>query len=303
MCIVILLFTYATVYTPLPSLPPSPLPYYLCIICKFICECILCVLQIESMQMSLKSTADPVQLAHVSSQSLLSALKLPTSTLVALVSPSRAAAYITSLAAILTKQHLLCINSQITQINPVPPVILHDTCCEAGSPKLCSSLVGACNWNVGTHTNPMDQEMLQMAISSNRVVSIFHRPYIYPRNSRFLLLDTLSSISRGSNSDIGLIVDCAGMAGNSLANLTSTLQEIITKGADLVMLPNTDHFQGPPHTCVLVGQAALLGGMWDHLSLLQSQLGLPLLCSAYDTVGSVVAFKSLQVSSFKEEPS
>lgn len=255
------------------------------------------------MQMSLKSTADSVQLAHVSSQSLLSALKLPTSTLVALVSPSRAAAYITSLAAILTKQNLLCINSQIIQINPAPPVILHDTCCEAGSPKLCSSLVGACNWNMGTHTNPMDQEILRMAISSNRVVAILHRPYIYPRSSRFLPLDAISSISHAANSHIGLIVDCAGMTGNSLADLTSTLQEIITKGADLIMLPNTDYFQGPPHTCVLVGRAALLAGMWDQLSLLQRQLGLPLLCSAYDTVGSVVAFKSLQVASFKEEPS
>lgn len=253
--------------------------------------------------MSLKSTADPAQLAHVSSQSLLSALKLPTSPLVALVSPSRATAYIISLAAVLTKQHLLSINSQITQTNPVPPVILHDTCCEVGSPKMCSSLVGACNWNVGTHTNPMDQDMLQMVLSSNRVVAVFHRPYIYPRNSAFLPLDTLSSISRGVNSDIGLIVDCAGMTGNSLANLTSTLQEIITKGADLIMLPNTDYFQGPPHTCVLVGRAALLGGMWDQVSLLQRQLGLPLLCSAYDTVGSVVAFKSLQVSGIKEEPS
>lgn len=266
-----------------------------------VCDHIL--LQIESMQLSLQSTADPAQLAYASSQSLLSALRLSTSTLAALVSPSRAAAYLTSLAAILTKQNLLCINSNITQTNSAPPIILHDTCCEAGSPRVYSFLVGACNWNLGAHAKPLDQEMLQMAISSNRVVAMFHRPYVYPRNFRHLQLDTLRSIFDSQNSDIGLIVDCANTSGNSLADLTGNLQGMIMKGADLIMLPNTEYFQGPPHTCVLIGRAALLGSMWDQLSLLQQQLGLPLLCSAYDTVGSVVAFKSLQVSSFKVESS
>lgn len=264
-------------------------------------DCIL--LQKESMQLSLQSTTDPAQLAHASSQSLLSALRLSTSTLAALVSPSRAAAYITSLAAILTKQNLLCINSNIAQTNSAPPIILHDTCCEVGSPKVYSPLVGACNWNLGDHTKPMDQEMVQMAISSNRVAAMLQRPYVYPRNFTHIQLDTLRSIFHAQNSDIGLIVDCANTAGNSLTDLMANLQGMIMKGADLIMLPNTEYFQGPPHTCVLVGRAALLGSMWDRLDLLQQQLGLPLLCSAYDTVGSVVAFKSLQVSNCKMESS
>lgn len=257
------------------------------------------LLQIEAMQMSLKSTTDPVQLAQVASESLVSVLNLSISISAAVVSPSRAAAYVTSLAVILMKQGLLSTDPPITQMSSTPPLILHDTCCEAGSPKVCSSLIGACNWNVGTHTIPMDTQMLQMAVASNRVTAVLYRPFVYPRNSSFLTLDSLTSICHTQNSDVAVIVDCSNMTGNSMAELTVTLQGMITKGADLIMLPNTEKFRGPPHTCVLVGKAALLDNCWQQLPRLQSQLMLPLLCPDSDTVGSVVA---LHVSSFKTEP-
>ena len=252
-------------------------------------------IQIESMQLSLKRTADPAQLAQVSSQSLLSVFNLSPSTVVALVCPSHAAAYVSSLAAVLIKQGHLTITPHVTQRGSAPAVVLHDAACgDAGSPRLLSSLVGGCNWNVGTHTQAMDRDTLQAAVASNRVSAVFHRPYAYPRNASFLSLDALSSLCRSKN--IAVITDCSGMPGNSLVQLTSTVKEMLMTGADLIMLPNTANFQGPPHTCVVIGKVDLLGNYWEQLSLLQTQLPLPLVCLAYDTVGTVVAFKSLQVA-------
>ena len=254
--------------------------------------------------MSLQSTANPVQLAQAASKSLVMIFGLSDST-AALVCPSRAAAYVTALVAILLKQDPLSVNPQISQKTASPPTVLHDTCCQAGSPKLCSSLVGACNWNLGTPTTPMDRDMLQMAVASNRVTAVFHRPYVYPRKSLFLQLHTLSSVchTREPANNVAVIVDCSNMpaTGDSLvaAKFSPTLREMLMRGADLIMLPDTEHFQGPPNTCVLIGGAALLGNMCQQLPLLQSQLGLPLLTTTYDTVGSVVAFKALQVSTLK----
>ena len=247
------------------------------------------------MQMSLKRTTDPTQLAQAASHSLVDIFNLDPSTSVALVSPSRAAAYVLCLSAVLMKQDQLFINSWITRTGSTPPIILYDTFCEAGSPKMCSSLIGATNWSLGTPTAPMDREMLQTVVSSNRVAAVFHRPFAYPANSTFLDLEAISSICKTHG--IAVIVDYSGMRENcSLAQLTSTLREMIIKGADLIMLPDTELFRGPPHTCVVVGKTDLLSIPSNQLSSLQSQLPLPLLCSAYDTVGSVVAFKSLQVS-------
>ena len=254
--------------------------------------------------MSLKHSTNPAQLTQAASQSLVSVFNLSPSTSLALVSPSRAAAYVLCLAAVLMKQDQLCINPCITRTTSTPPIILHDASCEAGSPKVCSSLVGAANWNLGTNTTPMDREMLQMAVSSNRVTAVLHRPFAYPANSAFLDLGAVISICKTRNSDTAVIVDCSGMTEScNLVQLTTALREMVMKGADLIMLPDTGHFQGPPHTCVVIGKTELLSGPCNQLSLLQSQLPLPLLCSAHDTVGSVVAFKSLQVSAFKAAPS
>ena len=259
------------------------------------------MLQIESMQMSLKHTTDPTQLAQAASQSLVDIFNLSPSTSVALVSPSRAAAYVLCLSAVLMRQDHFCPNPWITRTSFTPPIILHDTLCETGSPKACSSLVGATNWNLGTRTAPMDREMLQTVVSSNRVAAVFHRPFAYPANSTFPDLGAISSICKTHN--VAIIVDYSGMSvGCGLAQLTSTLREMVMKGADLIMLPDTEHFQGPPHTCVVVGKTDLLSSPFDQLSSLQSRLPLPLLCSAHDTVGSVVAFKSLQISDSQNLP-
>lgn len=252
--------------------------------------------------MSLKNAADPAQLAKVAGQSLISVFNLSSSTLQAIVCPSRAAAYITSLAAaILTKQgQLTTITPLSQQTSSAPSLILHDAICDAGSPKAFSSLLGACNWSLGTHTVPMTKEELCTAITSNRVTALLYRPFVYSKNTSFLHLDALSSVCRSQT--ISLIVDCCGLIENSLFQLTSTMKEMLTTGADLIMLPTTEQFQGPPHTCILIGRIDLLNHYWQLLSHLQSDLPLPLFCSSYDIVGSVVAFKSLQVTSFKTEP-
>ena len=253
--------------------------------------------------MSLKSVAHPAQLSKVAGQSLVSVFGLPSSTTQAVVCPSHGAAYLTSLTALLSKQGQLTATTSLAQqasSNP-PPIVLHDTICDTGSPKALSSLLGACNWSLGTSTGPMNREMLHSAITSNRVNALLYRPFAYPKNTSFLRLDALSSICRPQN--ISIITDCHGLAANSLFQLTSTIKEMLTTGADLIMLPTTDQFQGPPHTCVLIGHWDLLSCHWQTLSRLQTDIPLPLFCSPYDTVGSVVAFKSLQVSSFKTEPS
>ena len=247
--------------------------------------------------MALQHAADPVQLSLAASKSLSKICSLSNS-FSAVICPSRAAAYVTALAAVRLRQDPLSINPQVSFPSSNPSVVLHDTCCQSGSPKLCSALIGACNWNLGTVISPMDKDMLLMAVASNRVTAAFHRPYAYPKNCSFLQLHTLSSVCHSRDSDIAVIVDIGDMpmGKRSLNRITSPLQEMLMKGADIVMLPDTEQFQGPPNTCVLVGKAPLLGSMAQQLPLLQSQLGFPLLSSAYDIVGTVVAFKTLQVN-------
>ena len=249
------------------------------------------------MHMALQHTADSVQLAEAASNSITQICSLR-NTFTAVICPSRAAAYVTALAAVILRQDPLSINPLISIQRSTPPVIIHDACCQSGSPKLCSALVGASNWNLGTITTPMDRSMLTMAVASNRVVAIFHRPYAYPRNSSFLSLNLLSSICHTQGSDIALLVDIGDMPihDKSLTSLSASFQDMLMNGTDALLLPETEQFQGPPNTCVLLGRASLLGSIIKQLPLLQSQLGLPLLCSAYDVVGTVVAFKTLQVS-------
>ena len=258
------------------------------------------LMQIESMQMSLKTTTDPAQLAQASSQSLVSVFTLTSSASQALVCPNRAAAYVTSLIAIFTKQGLLSTTSRFIQMSSPPPIILHDAACkDVCSPKVLSSLVGACNWNLGTRVLPMDQTILQAAIASNRVSTVLYRPFSYPENANFLSLNALSLICGSQN--VAIVADCSDMSDHSLVQVTSTVKNMLTAGADLIMLPNTDRFQGPPHTCVLIGKTDILGPVWKQLTLLQSEMPIPLLCPAYDTVGTVIAFRSLQVSGIKAE--
>ena len=251
------------------------------------------ITQIESMQMALKSTADPCKLARAAGQSLVSVFDLSPSDSLAVVCPSRGAAYLSSLSSTLTQHTLLSPRATCEADSPTP-IVLHDAICEAGSPKALSSLLGACNWNLGTHTGPMDRNLLQATVANNRVAAVFYRPYAYPASTHFLSLRDISSVCRPQS--IPIIVDCSIAAGNTLCHLKATVREMLATGADLIILPNTEHFQGPPHTCVLVGKTNLLAGLWERLSALQPRLPLPLFCSAYDTVGSVVAFKSLQVS-------
>ena len=253
------------------------------------------------MQMALKHTADPCQLAQVAGQSLTSVFDLYPSTYLAVVCPSRCAAYLTSLSSILTHQGLL--NPSLTrQTTSAPPIVLHDAVCETGSPSVFSSLLGACNWNLGTHTVPMDRELLQSTVSTNRVTAVLYRPFVYPASTSNLSLREIHSICHPQSVPIIVDCTCSAVASNTLCHLKATVNEMLTTGADLIMLPNTEHFQGPPHTCVLVGRTDLLAGYWEQLSQLQTSLPLPLFCTAYDTVGSVVAFKSLQVSGLKTEP-
>ncbi|CAI8022107.1 hypothetical protein GBAR_LOCUS13008, partial [Geodia barretti] len=243
---------------------------------------------IESMQMALKNTADPCQLSQIAGQSLSSVFALPSSTSLAVVCPSRGAAYLTSLSSILAHQGLL--NPRLP--TGTTPIVLHDTICENGSPSVFSSFLGASNWNLGTHTVPMDREILQATVSSNRVAAVLYRPLAYPPNTSFLCLRDIHSVCNPHG--VSIILDCSIAAGDTLPHLRGTIKKMLTTGADLIMLPNTEHFQGPAHTCVVIGRTSLLTGCWERLSLLQPSLPLPLFCSAYDTVGSVVAFKSLQ---------
>ena len=250
--------------------------------------------------MALKNTADPCQLSQVAGQSLSSVFALPSSTLLAVVCPSRGAAYLTSLSSILTHKGLLNPRLPTGTNSTATPIVLHDTICDNGSPSVFSSLLGACNWNLGTHTVPMDRETLQATVSSNRVAALLYRPLEYPPNASFLSLRDIHSVCNPRG--VSIILDCSIVASDTLPHLRATIKKMLTMGADIIMLPNTEHFQGPAHTCVLIGRTSLLSGYWERLSLLQPSLPLPLFCSAYNTVGSVVAFKSLQVSGIESEP-
>ena len=248
------------------------------------------------MHMALQRTADPIQLSQAASKSLTKTFNLSDS-FTALVCPSRAAAYVTALAAIFLKNDSLYFSPQVCLQSFRQPIVVHDTCCESGSPKRSSSLVGACNLNLGTHDVPMSKETLEMIVASNRVATVFHRPYAYLPNSSFLQLHTLSSICHSQDTGIPIILDSREMpmAGTSLTDFISSLKEMLLKGADLIMLPDTERFNGPPNTCVLLGTTSMMGNMPKSLPIIQSELSFPLLSTPYDTVGTVVALNSFQI--------
>ena len=253
--------------------------------------------QIEAMHMAMKQTVDPMQLAEASEAYLLKNLGLGTGYSV-VVAPSQAAAYLIAVAASMVRIDPLCVSQQIQRHHPL--TVIHDACCPAGSLKNCTSLLaGIVNWNLGSLTTPMDRQMLSMAITSNRVAAVFHQPYCYPKSCQYTPLAAIGSVCH-SQSTVSVIVDAGGVPIHqlSLVKFITIIKELFTQGADFVLLPETHKILGPPQTCLLIGKSGLLKHV--DVSLLQSQLCLPLSCTPYDQIGTVVAYKTHQVGTLRQ---
>lgn len=148
---------------------------------------------------------------------------------------------------------------------------------------------------------PMEKESLTQAVKSNRVAAVLHQPYSYPKWCDHISLEMISTACHAQDTQVAVIVDMSNMPVQTLTLLQfiTTLKELFSKGADVVLLPDTELFQGPPHTCVLIGKSSLMKRISQHSALLQSQLGFPLICTPYDLIGTVVAYKTLRDGSLK----
>jgi len=251
--------------------------------------------------MAMKHKVDPLRLMEATQTYLHQNLTL-THNCSVLVTPSRAAAYVLALATSMLRIDPLCINQQVSAHQSSPLAIIHDACCHnTGFPKTFTCLLGAYNWNLGGPMDPMEKESLTQAIKSNRVAAVLHQPYSYPKWCDHISLETIAIICHAQDTQVAVIVDMSNMPVQTLTLLQfiTIVKELVLKGADVVLLPDTEHFQGPPHTCVLVGKSSLMKRVSQHSALLQSQLGFPLICTPYDLIGTVVAYKTLQVGTLK----
>lgn len=220
-----------------------------------------------------------------------------------IISPTTASAYTIAVFASMLRTDPLSVSSQISSRLSSPLAVLHDSCCaqtsnsELGPIKTCTALTGAYNWNLGDMTYPMDKDMVRMAVQSNRVAAVFYQPYAYIEKSQHIPLEVVSSVCHSRGSDVAVIVDASTMpTGNiTLSKLVGELKGFLDQGADLVLMPSVDKLHGQSHASVLVGVSSLLSKVWRSIMLLQKQVCLPLLCLPHDQVGTVVAYKALDM--------
>ena len=257
--------------------------------------------QIEAMQMALKQTVDPVSLTKSCEAHMIQTLSLSADDHTVIIAPSRAAAYIIAVSASMLKIDPLSINHCIASRQGLPLAVLHDACChgnqDSGPLKTCTSLTGAYNWNLGDLASPMDRRMLGMAIRSNRVAAMLYQPYAYKTHCQHILLQEVSSSCHTLVDDVTVIVDGDAMRRQTRSQFVFTIKEFFTQGADVILLPDTEDFQGPSQTCAMIGKAALLKQVSKNISLLQSQIAIPLICASHDLVGTVVTYKTFELTS------
>lgn len=210
-----------------------------------------------------------------------------------IVAPSLAAAYIIAVSAAMYAIDPLAINYQAS-ISPL--AVIHDACCQTdpmfGPIKSCTSLTGAFNLNLGSYIMPMDKNTLAAVLQSNRVAAIFHQPYAYLKHNKYVQLQVISSLCQARGTNVSVIVDASCIPDSMFSTgLMSTIQEFFSQGADAILLPVTEKLKGPPQTCVLIGKSSMLEDMAGNISALQSQVALPLTCSAAQLIGTVVAYQ------------
>ena len=251
--------------------------------------------------MAMQRATDATQLSKACEVHLCQHLGLGSGYSVA-VAPSRAAAYVIAVAASMLRADPLSINQQLaTNTSSSPMAVIHDACCQNNPLKACTPLVGGVNWNLGGVGTPMDKSTLAMALAHNRVVAVLYQPYAYPQWCQQMPLQDVSEVCH-SHGTVTVTVDAAGMHAQelSLIRFITSVKNFFDEGADVVLLPRTERIRGPPQTCVLVGRSAILGDALRNVALLQSRVCLPLTSTAYDLVGTVVAYKTLQADTVKQ---
>ena len=252
------------------------------------------------MHLAMKQRADHSLLTEAANSYLVQTLGLPEG-MVTHVAPSRAAAYVSVVAASMLRIDPLSVSHKTSSQRCCPMAVVHDACCSSEPLKACSSLVGAYNWNLGSPNSPMDKQTLSSAITSNRVAAVFHQPYAYPLGCVHMSIPVIASICHNRDLETSVIVDTSGLVVQRfiVTQFVNLIKELCAKGADIVLLPETRLFKGPAHTCLVIGKASVLSEGVRNLSLLQSSLALPLHCPSYDLIGTVVAYKAMHVSTRK----
>lgn len=246
------------------------------------------------MHLAMRHTPDPGKLARACETSLRRTLGLAASTTI-VVSPSRAAAYLTAVAASMLRVDPLSVGHPLGgSSRPSPLAVLHDACSRERVLKTCTPLMGAFNWNLGTGMLPTTRQDLASAIASNRVAAIFHQPFFLPEHCRVISLQEISQVCHTSNA-ASVIVDLGGMKTREapLVGTVAKIREFFAQGADALLLPETEEIGGPPRTSLLLGRSSLLEGVARNVSLVQSQVALPLSCTPAELVGTVVAYSAL----------
>ena len=245
--------------------------------------------------------ADPTQLSKACGDYLRQNLGLGSMYSV-VVAPNQAAAYVIAVAASMLRVDPLSINQQLTsQRSSSLLAVIHDACCLGNPLKACTPLIGAINWNLGGVNTPMDKSTLTMALAHNRVAAVLYQPYAYPKRCQWMPLQDISEVCNTRNM-VAVIVDATDMPVQelSLVKFITSVKHFFINGADMVLLPKTEKIRGPPQTCVLVGKSVILEEVLQNIALLQSQICLPLTSTSYELVGTVVAYKTVQVDTMKQ---
>ena len=245
------------------------------------------------MHLAMCHTPDPGKLARACETSLRRTLGLGAGTTI-VVAPSRAAAYLTAVAACMLRVDPLSVGYPLGPARPSPLAVLHEACSRERLLKTCTPLLGAFNWNLGTGMQPATRQDLASAVASNRVAAVFHQPFFLPEHCRVVSLQDIGQVCHTRNAAF-VIVDLGGMKMReaTLDRTVAKIQEFFAQGADALLLPETEEIGGPPRTSLLLGRTSLLEGVARNVSLVQSQVALPLTCVPSELVGSVVAYSAL----------
>lgn len=248
------------------------------------------------MHLAMCHTPDPAKLARACETSLRRTLGLGAGTTV-VVAPSRAAAYLSAVAACMLRLDPLSVGLPLGGggARPSPSLaVLHEACSRERVLKTCTPLLGAFNWNLGTGMQPTTRQELASAVASNRVAAIFHQPFALPEHCRLVSLREIGQVCRARNAT-SVVVDLGGMTMREvpLAGTVAKIQEFFAQGADALLLPETEEIGGPPRTSLLLGRSALLEGVAQNASLVQSRVAVPLTCIPSELVGTVVAYSAL----------
>ena len=237
------------------------------------------------MQNGLNFKADVNQMRNSVDNYLTQILDLPGDYSVMLC-PSRAVAYVLSVASCMCSVDPMSIQTMNKLRNSRPLVIVHDaSSCQGSTLPALASLVGGFCWFLGGPSTPMDRHTLSMAITSNRIAAVVHEPRLQQSRNSSMSLKYLSTLCHKSN--VSVVVDNEEVSKD---NIATTIREQVECNVDAAILPIST-IGGPGETSMLIITHPLYKELCQNFETLQTLVAFPLTVPVHEILGALVTVK------------